>query len=452
METPPTIATQPVEPRPQQPPTSPVAKAPTQTSPRAVQSFDDRQKYVYEKPVSSVKPHPNTQTETGSSSSKGSTWKIAWIVFGLIALMILGVIMVGGRTAPPATITRIVEVVKTVEVLKEGAPVIVTATPEPSQVNQTQTVTNGTVLPIPERISIVNIDQIELLHTINAHNNRVTTLSFSPDGKLLASGSDDSSIRIWDFQTETLLQTLQGHSSYIWGLGFSPNGQYLASASQDGHVLLWQKSNADFELRNDIQGHSEGMWSIAWSGDSSKFASAGGDQVWLFNVFDGRFIEKFDGNQAWETGMAFSPDNSQFASHTPNDSIIIWDIEKRTIVQSLSSPGFGDLLYSQDGKLLIFATGNSIEIWDSEKWSKKRTLEIDAERLSINPDGSLLASNAGDHINPLLCLWDVSSGKLLSQIPIQEVDAIRSIKFSPDGDFIAVASHDGKIRIFGLPK
>ena len=105
-----------------------------QASPQIMQPVNDKLlAEIPERTVSPTLPHPNIQTETGSSASKGSTWKIAWIVFGLIALVILGVIMVGGRATPVATITRIVEVVRTVEVVvevvKEAAPVIVTATP-----------------------------------------------------------------------------------------------------------------------------------------------------------------------------------------------------------------------------------------------------------------------------------------------------------------------------------
>ena len=124
---------------------------------------------------------------------------------------------------------------------------IITATPEPSLAEPMKPALTEAPISMPDQISISNVDQIKLLDTISAHDDRVTTLSFSPDGQLLASGSDDASIKIWDFLSRKLLNTLYAHAGYIWGLGFSPNGQYLASSSQDGHVIVWDNNNTDLK-------------------------------------------------------------------------------------------------------------------------------------------------------------------------------------------------------------
>ena len=100
---------------------------------------------------------------------------------------------------------------------------------------------------------------------------------------------------------------------------------------------------------------------------------------------------------------------------------------------------------------MVAATDETIDLWSTKDWTRIRTLKIDSGVIAINPKGDLLVSNSGNNVSPAICFWEIASGKLLKKISIKDADAIRSIKFSPDGDFIAVASHDGKIRIYGIP-
>jgi WD40 repeat protein len=86
------------------------------------------------------------------------------------------------------------------------------------------------------------------LYTLQGHNDSVWSVAFSPDGQLLASGSQDKTVKLWEVKTGTLLHTLQGHDAAVFSIAFSPNGRLLASGSWDSTVKLWQVSSGNQQL------------------------------------------------------------------------------------------------------------------------------------------------------------------------------------------------------------
>ncbi|KAL3432934.1 WD40-repeat-containing domain protein [Aspergillus tetrazonus] len=133
------------------------------------------------------------------------------------------------------------------------------------------------------------------------HYDWVCTVCFSPDGQLLASGSDDHTIKFWDPSTGELRQTLRGHSGSVCSVTFSPDGQLLASGSDDQTIKLWNPSTA--ELRQTLKGHMRTVYFLSFS-PKCRFLASGSydDTIKLWNLRTGELHQTFQEQKGWACG------------------------------------------------------------------------------------------------------------------------------------------------------
>jgi WD40 repeat protein len=135
-------------------------------------------------------------------------------------------------------------------------------------------------------------------------------VAFSPDGKQVASGSDDSTVRLWDAATGAPLQTLEGHSNWVRSVAFSPDGKQVASGSDDSTVRLWDAATG--APLQTLEGHSNWVTSVAFSPDGKQVASGSDDNtVRLWDAATGASLQTLEGHSNWVTSVAFSPDGKQ---------------------------------------------------------------------------------------------------------------------------------------------
>lgn len=170
-----------------------------------------------------------------------------------------------------------------------------------------------------------------------AHSKSVLAVTYSPDGKLMASGSLDETILIWNTDNYKVIDTLRGHGGNIFCVSFSHNGKYLASSSKDNTVRLWDVNSG--KLLRTFRGHTDAVFTVAFCNDDNYLASGSVDKnaiVW--EICNGEQLATLSGHSQAVNEVAFHPSGKLLASASIDKTIAIWDFNHELIVQHY----FGD--------------------------------------------------------------------------------------------------------------
>ncbi|MCD4656486.1 MAG: WD40 repeat domain-containing protein [Planctomycetes bacterium] len=335
------------------------------------------------------------------------------------------------------------------------------------------------------------------IQTLKEYCNFVKSVSFSPDGRILASGSCEDTIKLWNVSklpTVKALHTIKGHTWGVNSISFSPDGKLLASGSVkrlseyedrpwvwEGEIKLWNLRDLDNVKEICVLcGHKKAVQSVCFSPDGKLLASCSQETIILWDLIDVHNVKKvcvLSESENSANSVCFSPDGKTLASSSAS-GIKLWDINdmnnlkepRRFCVNNL----FRCVCFSPDGKILASGSYRGIHLWDiSDINEVKVPFTLDQNRdvysavysVSFSPDGKILASasgrntgkedNDGDTIyEGEIKFWDVSDIRSVKELRTLKghSSCVVSVCFSPDGKILASGSWDKTIKLWAMDK
>ncbi|KAJ5082267.1 hypothetical protein N7532_011310 [Penicillium argentinense] len=287
------------------------------------------------------------------------------------------------------------------------------------------------------------------LQTLEDHSDRVNSVVFSHDSKLLASASDDRTVKVWDSGSGQCLRTLKGHSDWVSSVAFSHDSKFLASASYDGTVKMWDAGSGQCLL--NVQGHSGIVYSVVFSHDSKNLAFAVYDlTVHVWDVGSGQCLQTLKGHSHLVRSVSFSHDSKLLASASDDRTVNVWDASSGQFLQALESHSnlVHSVTFSYNSRLLTSASDDgAIKVWDAD--SGQCLLTLQGHRDSVNSvafscDSNLLASASYDsNVN----VWDAGSGQCLLTLEGHS-DRVNLVTFSHNSILLTSVSLDGAIKVW----
>lgn len=287
-----------------------------------------------------------------------------------------------------------------------------------------------------------------LVKTLNGHSEPVTRVQFSPDGQTIASSSVDNTIKLWT-RDGNAIATLRGHTSTVTSISFSPDGETIASGSIDKTIKLWSKNG---ELLRTIPAHDLTIVSLSFSPDGQLLASGSADNTIKLWTPQGRLLRTLTGHEQAVTSVTFSPDGNAIASGSIDKTIKLWKRDG-TLVTTLmghTDAVFG-LSFSPDGTTLASASADkTVKLWsqgtNTNRWREIETLQGHRDEVwgvSFSPDGNTIATASFDNT---VKLWN----RYPRQLPgfRQHQGEVLVVAFSPNGRVLASASKDNTVMLW----
>lgn len=298
-------------------------------------------------------------------------------------------------------------------------------------------------------IKLWNVVTGEELKTLPGHQNWIWSIAFSPDGKTLASGSVDRTIKLWDIHTGTCRDTLVGHTDGIWSVAFSPDGDKLASSSEDRTVKLWHISSRS--CCYTFTGYDNGVRAITFSPNGRLLVTGSADQqLRLWDVTTGDCRQTLQGYTDQIYSVAVSPDGKTIASGGVSPLVRLWDRTTGDCRQLLAGHQgwIWSVAYSSQGNALVSGGfDQQVRLWNMETGQCCHAFKGHRGwiwTVAISADGSMLASGS---IDQTVRLWDAVSGQCL-HVWCGHQSGIWSVAFSPDGERLASGSLDATVRLW----
>lgn len=318
-----------------------------------------------------------------------------------------------------------------------------------------------------------------LVNTFSKHARDVTSCSFSPNSKILASSSGDKTVRLWNVEdgTELSISPLLGHSYGVNSCRFSPFGTLLATASTDGNVHLWDVNTGS--VIAVLQGHKSGVRVCRFSPNSRFLVTGSADETFcIWDVSSKKLIRCTEKLESSVMTCCFTPDSMYIVTGTSFGDLSVWEAQTGKMMKFYAEGhdlGVADICFSptfgsanpayQDTSgsaphFLLASGGNDnlVKLWDiftasafSEECRVRKRCSLNGHQgpvhgVAMSPNGKILASGSGDK---LIILWDP-----LAEVSLLSLEGharyVTCCNFSLDGNWLATGSNDKTLKLWKI--
>ncbi len=289
------------------------------------------------------------------------------------------------------------------------------------------------------------------LMALRGHTDLVITADFNPNGTLLATGSVDGTVKLWNLETGNLIRTIAHHR--VSQVAFSPDGRLLATAgAADNTVKVWDVESG--QLIFTLEGHLERVHSVKFSPDGTQIATGSSDDTAkLWDVNKGLEVMTFEGHKNDVLSVDFALNGACLVTTGADATARVWTTksgQETRVLEDETNSMYPTIAIGPNGRLLAWASWEApVTLWDLESGDKIATfISTDPEggiaHLDFSPDGKCIATSL---MSGVLEIWDIETGSMIFTLETG-VRVNNFVRFSPDGETIATGHDDYSVRIW----
>ncbi|MCS6885470.1 MAG: WD40 repeat domain-containing protein [Acidobacteriota bacterium] len=301
-------------------------------------------------------------------------------------------------------------------------------------------------------VRLWSISEAKEVAKLEGHTGAINCIAYSESEKVLASGGSDGTVRLWRLPEGELLGTLKGHSDEVSCLALSPDGRLLASGSLDNSIRLWVLPEGR-ELK-EIKQHQGSIWALAFSPDGRLLASGGGLNdhcIKLWSVPDCSSVKTLEGHKGLVRAVIFSSDAKMLLSGSSDNSIKLWEVASGTEQKSFKAHKglVHSLSFLPKERLLSASVDNTARVWSLADGKELRRMDKHKGRITsvaIEPTAKALASASWDNT---LKIWDLESGAEIRTLN-GHTNWVTAVALSPDAETLVSGSRDNTLRLWKM--
>jgi WD40 repeat protein len=308
---------------------------------------------------------------------------------------------------------------------------------------------------------------------LTGHQDAVTSVAVTPDGRYVVSGSWDSTVRVWELATGKEVRRLTGHLGDVESVAVTPDGRYILSGGDDTTLRLWELATGE-EVRC-FSGHEDNVTSVAVTPDGRYVVSGSWDRtVRIWELTTGREVRRLTGHLFLVESVAVTPDGRYILSGGDDGTLRVWDLATGNQVQQLRGsdvPVIGGIAATLDGRYVVSVGStakhfgdviSNVAVWACDSWNVvwRATPDITFGPLgvptfgafrapAVTPDGRyvVLAKSSFPFYSAVL-VWEVATGNEVRRFETDK--QFRSLAVTPDGGYLVCGCEDGTVRVWYL--